>query len=301
MFRSILVPLDGSPQSAVALPAARTMARATGARISLLHVVADQASTLVNLERGRLERIADELRGADLTVDTAVLDGEVAETILRYRRAIGADLVVMRTHGRAGISRAVLGSASERVLAEARVPVMLLREGHRRLEHVRTLAVPVDGSPGGAVALGTAVALAQTTGARINVIDIAQQIPTTMLATDGLGGYAYFDPAWDEDALAAARAYADRIADRLRHAGLTATAEARLSARVDAAIIAIAEDAHADLIVLSTHALTGPQRALLGSVADAVVRTANCPVLLVHRRDNVFAEADQQAETVAVP
>ena len=46
----------------------------------------------------------------------------------------------------------------------------------------------------------------------------------------------------------------------------------------------MAEEATADLIVMSTQALTGPARALLGSVADAVVRTANCPVLLLRRK-----------------
>jgi nucleotide-binding universal stress UspA family protein len=273
------------------------MARATGATVGLLRVVANASPALVNVERDRLERIGAELSGADLTVNTAVLAGEVAEAILTYRRAVGADLIIMRTHGRSGITRAVLGSASERVLAESQVPVMLLRAGDRRLEHVRMLAVPVDGSPGGAVALGTAVALAQATGAGIKVIDIAQQIPPSVLGADGLDGYWYYDPAWDEDALIAASAYAERLAERLRAAGLVATAEAQLALNVHEAIVATADKAQADLIVMSTHALTGPQRALLGSVADAVVRSAHCPVLLVHRADEVFtetAEAEHQ-------
>jgi nucleotide-binding universal stress UspA family protein len=48
------------------------------------------------------------------------------------------------------------------------------------------------------------------------------------------------------------------------------------------AIVNAAESAGADVIVTSTRALTGPARALLGSTADAVVRTSHCPVLLIH-------------------
>jgi nucleotide-binding universal stress UspA family protein len=49
------------------------------------------------------------------------------------------------------------------------------------------------------------------------------------------------------------------------------------------AIVQAADTGNADLIVMSTRALTGPGRALLGSTADAVVRAADCPVLLIHR------------------
>jgi nucleotide-binding universal stress UspA family protein len=61
------------------------------------------------------------------------------------------------------------------------------------------------------------------------------------------------------------------------------------------AIVTFAENASADVIVMSTRALTGPARALLGSVADAVVRTAHCPVLLLHRaeEDEVERQADE--------
>jgi hypothetical protein len=51
-----------------------------------------------------------------------------------------------------------------------------------------------------------------------------------------------------------------------------------------------------DLIVMSTRALTGPARALLGSVADAVVRTSHCPVLLLHRADAVRQEPTNSPE-----
>jgi len=79
--------------------------------------------------------------------------------------------------------------------------------------------------------------------------------------------------------------YVDAVAARLRGLGLPADGEARMAPGVADAIVETAEQATAEMIVMSTQGLTGPARALLGSVADAVVRTSHCPVLLVHRAE----------------
>ncbi|WP_410964928.1 universal stress protein, partial [Salmonella sp. SAL04286] len=85
-------------------------------------------------------------------------------------RAEQADLVIMRTHGRAGLERVALGSVTERVLKGSQVPLLLLRAGGRRVSAIRKLLVPVDGSPGGAVGLATAVGLARATGAQLHLV-----------------------------------------------------------------------------------------------------------------------------------
>jgi nucleotide-binding universal stress UspA family protein len=290
MFSRILVPLDGSAQSNVALPLSRTLARQTGAQITLLRVV-PQPYLLTEREdfdetREALKRIADGLASSGIAVESVVRAGEIVDEILKQSRTQGADLIVMRTHGRVGLGRAVLGSVTERVLAESKVPVLLLRPGGRRVTDVRTLLVPIDGSPGGAVALGTAVELAKNTGASMKLLEIAEPIPPYLYAGGMYGGMSYVDPAWDEEALASAGTYVEGIARRLRDAHMTVTGEAHQSSDVAHAIVEKADQTQADLIVMSTQALRGPARALLGSVADAVVRTAHCPVLLVHRNES---------------
>jgi pimeloyl-ACP methyl ester carboxylesterase len=67
------------------------------------------------------------------------VSADIAEEILQQIRALPADLVIMRTHGRVGLERAVLGSVTQRVLAERRAPVMLMRPGERRISHIRKL------------------------------------------------------------------------------------------------------------------------------------------------------------------
>jgi Universal stress protein family len=85
---------------------------------------------------------------------------------------------------------------------------------------------------------------------------------------------------WDEAARIRAQTYVDDLARRLTGAGVEAAGEARVGPAARA-IVAAADEARVDAIVMSTHARTGPLRAVLGSVADEVMRTAQRPVLLV--------------------
>jgi nucleotide-binding universal stress UspA family protein len=300
MFKRILVPLDGTPQSNAALRLARTMARTTGAAITLLRVLPEsllQADGTANAAVNHtLERVASELAENGVQVNSVVRVGHVVQQILDQSRAQAADLIVMRTHGRVGLERAVLGSVTQGVLAASQVPVLLMRPGGHHISHIKTLLVPIDGSPGGAVALGIAVGLARATAASLELLDVAVPIPLYVYAGYEYGGITAIDPAWDEEALASARTYVDSIVARLRAVGITVNGNARMEPDVSGTIVARAEETNADLIVMSTQALSGVARALLGSVADAVVRSSHCPVLLLHR-----AETERQTQSTPRP
>ena len=116
------------------------------------------------------------------------------------------------------------------------------------------------------------------------MLEVAIPIPAYAYGAYGLNSASFIDPAWDEEAITSARAYVESVAQRLRGTGLIADGEAHLASSPAAAIVALADSTSTDLIVMSTHALTGTARALFGSVADTVVRTAHCPVLVAHRR-----------------
>jgi nucleotide-binding universal stress UspA family protein len=284
MFSNLLIPLDATPQSAVALPLASAMARATGAKLTLLRVVSatDNAHAVSDAQR-TVDRIAEELSAGGLTVSTIVRTGDPAEQIEQQARAQAADLIVMRTHGRAGLERAVLGSVTERVLTLCPVPLLLLRPGGHRVSTIRSLLVPIDGSPGGALALGAAVALAQATGASLRLLEVVVPIPNYIYTEFALNAVSYVDPTWDEEAQTSAQTYVDAIAARLCETGLAVEGEIRVGASIADTICGVAEAHGVDIIVMSTDALTGAARAVLGSVADAVVRSAQCPVLLLRR------------------
>jgi len=284
MFKSILVPLDGSAESNSALPAARTFARATGAAITLIRVCDE-----VNDAQTNLTRVADELAASGVQVRVVVRHGDPGEEILTQARAQNADLIVMRTHGRSGIGRMLLGSVTQHVLRESHVPVMLLRPGGRRMNHLGKVLVPVDGSPGGAVALGTAVQLAQTTGAALHLLEVVT--PVVSYVTSGVwSDGAYLDPTWDEEALAAAKSYVDGIGARVAEGVPLVNGEAVIGTPIADTIVDRATALGCDLVLMSSHGLTGVGRALLGSIADAVVRKADCPVLIILASDRAADE-----------
>ena len=288
MFGKLLVPLDGTPQAAAALPVARTLAHLTGGQIVLVRVTDDLGMAGA---RTYLADVADELRADDIPVQEFVAGGEAATEIGRLAQAQQVQLVVMVTRGRSGLERTVLGSVAERLVTRGSLPVVLFRPGAHPLGRLRTLLVPLDGSPGAAIALGVAVALARASGAHLELAEVVEPIPRYAYVDN------YVDPAWDEEARQAAEVYLQSLAARLRRAGVQAEGHAILGPKVAEQIITEADRAEADLVVMSTHAHRGVTRALLGSVADAVVRTGTCPVLLIHQHSESRPPIDQAART----
>jgi nucleotide-binding universal stress UspA family protein len=278
------------------------VARATGAELVLLRVLppgSPEPNESTTAAQAELDRCAQELAAEHLRVRTIVQHDEpIATAILEAVREQGADLVVMATHGRVGLARIVLGSVAQAVVAESPVPVLLTRPDDRPVTRLNTLLVPVDSSPGSTLALGAAVPLARATGARIVLLQVVVPWITTSLSP-----WLLIDPNWDEDVRAGAQQYVQSLAARLQRAGLNATGEV-VSARstwtglgttghITEQIVEAAENVDADLVVMSTHAHTGPLRSVLGSVTDEVVRTGRRPVLVLRRSEGSDAEAAQ--------
>jgi universal stress protein A len=117
--RRILLATDFSDTAERAAAVARDYARAFGAGLHILHVAwagDEQASRL-------LIGVGKDL-GSDVEVTTAIEFGSPAARIVDYARRHGVDLIVVGTHGRTGVSRALLGSVAERVVRTAPCPVL---------------------------------------------------------------------------------------------------------------------------------------------------------------------------------
>lgn len=112
-MKEILVPIDFSAVSEAAVKVATAMARETGARLHLVHVV--PPATDPSLGSEQLTRFG-RLFGHGLVVEIALLSGRAAREIAKYARDKGIDLIVISTHGRTGVSRALLGSVAEGVV-----------------------------------------------------------------------------------------------------------------------------------------------------------------------------------------
>jgi nucleotide-binding universal stress UspA family protein len=158
MFRRILVPIDGSPTSNRSLEEAIALARDQSARLCLLHVVDELVVTqgfegVAYIPESYMDDFMDALRedGKKLLaraeararrrrvkVETALLETvghRVAELILKHAKKWRADVIVLGTHGRRGLSRLLMGSDAEMVVREAPVPVLLVRSPQRARRH----------------------------------------------------------------------------------------------------------------------------------------------------------------------
>jgi len=145
-FTRILVPTDFSIQSESALAYARELAERFGASIHLLHVLEDPYATSAyatevygylppglkeTWQKNAEEKLDTLLPAADrirLGVTSAVIFGRPAAAIVEYAEEEKADLIVMGTHGRGGVTHLLLGSVAERVVRAAPCPVLTVRE-----------------------------------------------------------------------------------------------------------------------------------------------------------------------------
>jgi nucleotide-binding universal stress UspA family protein len=141
MFRQILVPLDGSATSKVALREALSLAKEQGAKVHLVcvyepivHTTAEGAVDLTPALRREADGIVrDAVRTAaagGVEASSALVDAggrRIATAIVEEAVARGADLIVIGTHGRHGFERFLLGSVAEGVIRRATMPVLLLR------------------------------------------------------------------------------------------------------------------------------------------------------------------------------
>lgn len=117
---NVLFPTDFSAASEPAGLVASEMARQQGARLHIVHVVPPVTDPADSPEM--LRRLAAAF--GDLRVETVLLSGRVAHQIIRYARDKGIGLIVIGSHGRTGVSRALLGSVAESVVRLASCPVL---------------------------------------------------------------------------------------------------------------------------------------------------------------------------------
>lgn len=161
MYESILVPTDGSPGTERVIDRASELATLDGATVHLVYVV-DSSSflgspmesswegveTVLRTEGEEVLRDAERRCTAD-TIETEILEGTPSREIVTYAARTPCDLIVMGTHGRAGLGRLLIGSVAERVVRSSTVPVMTIRldaDGSSESESEEQRPIAVDPS-----------------------------------------------------------------------------------------------------------------------------------------------------------
>lgn len=301
VFRSIVVPLDGSAFSQQALPAAVGLARRAGAAMHLVYVqdpiaapvdvpggpVLDQQ--LVALSETDMERDLRGLAGrvssrGGLRVSTAIRHGRASEAIAAYAREVGADLIVLTTHGRSGLSRLWLGSVADELVRIADVPVLAVRPARRRTglgreQRFRHALVPLDGSELAELALDPVAVAARLAKGRVTLLRVVR--PHRALARPA--PVSRLDRADLARQREKAEHYLRGVAERLQQEGVRVATLVVAGGDPARAILRSAATHGADLIAMATHARGGLGRFVLGSVCDKVLRGATRTAVLLTR------------------
>jgi nucleotide-binding universal stress UspA family protein len=289
MSRRILVPIDGSPFSERALTLAVPLAQQHDASLVLTLAnplppreaeapVRDPAGERDVREhlRSQLERVARRVATRDgVTTATQFREGPVLDEIEAAIADVSAALVVMATHGRGGVSRLWLGSVTDALLRRCTVPVLVTRTARKWTLTTATepffprVLVAVDGSPLAEEALERAISLIGESTGEFILLRV-EDAPIAAVSS-----------TWISEATVRIReGYLEPLADRFRSPTRTVRTRAVVHHDPARAILDVAKEEHAFAIALATHGRTGVRRAVIGSVADKVIRGATVPVLV---------------------
>jgi nucleotide-binding universal stress UspA family protein len=298
-IRNILVPIDFSKMSIEAIETAKRLGQRFSATIHLAHVhywqyQADFVGPVLSsgflpesFQEDRNRQLAEQLksiakRAGFSPQQTHVRTGAAPfHEICKLAQEIPADLIVTPTHGHTGLKHVLLGSTAERVVQHSPCPVFVVRQRKRKSEARRVFAadsilVPVDFSRCSREGLQYAIGFANEFGAKLILLHVTYL--GYIYSSEGTALYNI--PALQE----AARKNAERQMRQLVRSvsfgrAKFETAFTDGSPALD--ICAFARDHNVDLIITSTHGLTGIEHVLIGSIAEKVARHAPCSVLVV--------------------
>ncbi len=282
-IKQILVPLDGSDAAKQALPHAVSIARRVDAAIILLRVVPVQSYVSLSdpnmvldsgtgataydyemvrelQEKGRETAVAylNEkqalLQQDGIACETIIGEGDEAGTIVDTAVEQKADMIVMTTHGRSGFSRWMMGSVAERVLREAKCPIMVVRHS----EHAQHVLIPLDGSELSEQALPIGLQVAAANGATAHLMRVHESSSETAHTAVQM----YLDNCITEPV-------AVKVKTAVIHGSPASS------------ILDYVEKNGIDLIVMATHGRRGVHRWVYGSVTEKILRGAERNIFII--------------------
>ncbi len=248
---------------------------------------AAQQNYLDSVERRLLEAGAPR-------VQTWLLDGDIPGMIRQQAETVGADLVVMTTHGRGMFARFWLGSVADELVRTLPVPLLLMHpgEGTPNLEKppaLKHILLPLDGSHLGDQIVGPALKVGALSEADYTLVCVLRPaVPPVYVFEGQTFGEMAEDLIQHADAQferrrAEAEDYLKRTAETLREQGGIVVTRIEIDESPTKAILR--DTKTVDLVALATHGHKGLKRLFIGSVADKLIRGSPVPVLVYRPKE----------------
>ncbi len=293
----IVVGTDFSGDADIAVKQALNIARKHGAELVLLHIgtiperpseippqllsVATEYHEIMKERltevRDKLEQLRERIDGQGARVSQMMIDGFADSGLAEAADELGADLLVVGTHGHTGFKRFVLGSVAQRVVRLATGSVLVARAGSEGAGGYDKILVPIDFSKFTDPAIKMAIDMVSADG-QIELFH-GWKLPGVTWAQDAWGsewanlreGIA---TAADERGLELVDKYSAKASACITFNNQELMPTVGIHDRVD--------EGHFDLVVMGSHGRKGWKRWTLGSVAEQTVRHAPCSVIVVH-------------------
>ena len=278
----ILAATDFSTRSHRALRKAGLLAQASGAELTILHVVDDdQPKDLIEIESREAERILAEQISAMAELRAAkcrpmVATSDPFDGILRSAGLIGADLIVMGAHRKQLLRDIFIGTTIERVVRTGPYPVLMVN--NEAQGPYRMAVAAVDISEPSANAVRTAKSAGLVGEESITLLHAFVPLGKRRMSTAGIKEAAIDEYVADERQSATDEFIAFLAANEL--GGPNSPLRIEEGEPFDVISRAV-EEMRADLLILGTHARTGLLKVLLGSVTEAALRDLDIDILAV--------------------
>ncbi|MGC8494850.1 MAG: universal stress protein [Syntrophobacteraceae bacterium] len=283
MYRSIIVPIDGSLTSLDALKQAFRIEKASitvvcaipfsGIDLSLLDLQTLKTNVQEKLKQfcdTALDAAAEIARDKSASIETICEVGQPHEIIVKIAEERGCDLIVMGRRGLGRIERALTGSVTARVIGFSPIDVLVVPRdsslGWKRI------VLATDGSEFSKNATKRAMELVKASGGELKVVS----------ATDMASEFHPLSAELTEKLCEWPRYCVSDVREQAVTIGVHPECIVR-QAEAYKAILSVAEECGANLIVMGSHGRTGLKRLLMGSVAEKVIGYASCPVLIIKR------------------
>ncbi len=279
-YRKILVAVDSSESSRNALHQAFKLANEEKCWITVTSVVPpyegeieilgvkDIRAALRKPCEDALAEVQNIARTERMLVKTVCEEGEVYERIVDLADAENCDVIVMGRRGLRRIERTLIGSVTARVIGHTQRDVLVVPNG--TAVGWKTIVLATDGSKYSSAAAERAIAFAKAYGGALKVLSVVD-VPTEFYAEA---------PKAVEDLVRKAKGFVADVKKQAEAAGVPAETFVG-EAEAYQAVNNLAQEQKADMIVLGSHGRTGLRRLLMGSVTEAVIGHASCPVLVV--------------------